>query len=47
MIRKVAFQNLKALTNVELELEPVTILVGPNASGKSTVWDGLNRIAAF
>lgn len=41
MIRKVHFQNFRCLRDVELTLEPLTVLVGPNSSGKTTVLQGL------
>lgn len=41
MIRKVHFKNFRSLRNVELTLEPLTVLVGPNSSGKTSVLEGL------
>lgn len=41
MIRKVSFRNFKAYRSLDLELEPFTVLVGPNASGKTTLLEGL------
>ena len=41
MIRKVHFQNYRCLRDVEMTLEPLTVLVGPNSSGKTTVLEGL------
>ena len=41
MIRKVHFKNFRSLRDVELTLEPLTVLVGPNSSGKTTVLEGL------
>ncbi|MFL5356758.1 AAA family ATPase [Archangium sp.] len=41
MIRKVHFKNFRCLRDMELTLEPLTVLVGPNSSGKTTVLDGL------
>lgn len=49
MIRKVSFRNFKAYRSLDVELEPFTVLVGPNASGKTTLLDGLaliSRVAA-
>jgi len=49
MIHAVRFCNFKALRDVDLELSRFTILVGPNASGKTSVLDGisyLTRLAA-
>jgi hypothetical protein len=42
MIRSVRFENFRCLREVELSLEPLTLLVGPPASGKTTVLDGLD-----
>ncbi len=41
MIRRVAIKNYRCLRDVELELSPLTVLVGPNASGKSSVLKAL------
>ncbi len=49
MIHGVRFRNFKALRDVELPLERFTVLVGPNASGKTSVLEGLHlltRLAA-
>jgi predicted ATPase len=46
MIKRAGFVNFRILGEVEVELEPFTIFVGPNASGKSTILDGLNRICS-
>ncbi|MDY7231283.1 AAA family ATPase [Hyalangium rubrum] len=42
MIRSVRFENFRCLREVELPLEPLTVLVGPQASGKTAVLDGLD-----
>lgn len=41
VIRKVHFKNFRSLRDLELTLEPLTVLVGPNSSGKTTVLEGL------
>ncbi len=41
MLSRAEIHNFRCLTNVDLTFEPLTILVGPNASGKSTVFDAL------
>lgn len=41
MIEKVEFRNFKGLRDVSLDLERFTVLVGPNASGKTSVLEGL------
>jgi predicted ATPase len=45
VIQKVSFRNFKAYRSLDLELEPFTVLVGPNASGKTTLLEGLRLIA--
>jgi predicted ATPase len=45
MIRKVSFRNFKAYRSLDLELEPFTVLVGPNASGKTTLLEGLHQVS--
>jgi len=36
MITRVRIQNFRCLRDVELHLTPLTVLVGPNASGNSS-----------
>jgi predicted ATPase len=45
MIRKVSFRNFKAYRSLDVELEPFTVLVGPNASGKTTLLEGLHLVS--
>ncbi|RKH67726.1 hypothetical protein D7X96_18720 [Corallococcus interemptor] len=45
MIEKVQFRNFKAYRSLDLELEPFTVLVGPNASGKTTLLEGLRMLS--
>ncbi len=47
MIEKVEFRNFKALRDVSLDLERFTVLVGPNASGKTSVLEGLYYLSEF
>jgi predicted ATPase len=42
MIRRLSIQNFRCIRQAEIELGPFTILVGPNASGKSTVLRALS-----
>ena len=37
MIQKISFQNYKAFKNGEIELKPITILLGANSVGKSSI----------
>ena len=46
MIQKVSFRNFKAYRSLDLELEPFTVVVGPNASGKTTLLRGLEFISS-
>lgn len=41
MIEKIAIRNYKSLEDVELELGPLTVFVGPNNAGKSNILDCL------
>ena len=40
-IARLRVKNFRSIRDVDVELEPLTILVGPNASGKSNVLDAL------
>jgi len=44
MISQAAIRNFKCLRDVRVELERFTILVGPNASGKSSILQGLDLL---
>ncbi|QAT82108.1 DNA replication and repair protein RecF [Corallococcus coralloides] len=46
MIEKVQFRNFRAYRSLDLELEPFTVLVGPNASGKTTLLEGLHLLSS-
>jgi len=41
MIKKLKVKNYKSLRDVEIELDKFTVLIGPNASGKSNILDAL------
>jgi energy-coupling factor transporter ATP-binding protein EcfA2 len=44
MIHRVQYRNFKGLQHVDLELEQLTVIVGPNASGKTSILDGLESL---
>jgi predicted ATPase len=44
MLEKVGFKNFLALRDVEIALEPLTVIVGANASGKSSILEGIYQI---
>lgn len=49
MIKEIHFKNWKSFRDAKLMIDPLTVLIGTNASGKSNALDGLrflNRIAA-
>jgi len=37
LVTKAEIQNSKSVRELSIELKPLTILVGPNASGKSSI----------
>ena len=45
MIEKASFRNFKSLRHVDVDLERLTVIVGPNASGKSSILRGLLSLA--
>ena len=45
--RVVQIENFRCLRQVELEFEPLTVLVGPNASGKTALLDALGPETDF
>ncbi|MBU8897298.1 hypothetical protein DRW03_17140 [Corallococcus sp. H22C18031201] len=47
MIASVHFEHFRGLLGVELTLEPLTVLVGVTASGKTSVLDGLQHQLAY
>jgi predicted ATPase len=44
MIHAVRFRNFKALRDIALPLDRFTVLVGPNASGKTSVLEGIHHL---
>jgi predicted ATPase len=45
MLSKIKIRNFKSIEDLELELAPLTIFVGPNASGKSNVLESIAILA--
>ena len=44
MLKQVQLKNIKSLADVTIDLAPLTVLVGPNGCGKSTVLDQVDRL---
>ena len=47
MLKRVHIKGYKSLVDVELCLEPLTVLIGVNASGKSNFLDALQLLAGL
>ncbi len=47
MLQRLEVKNFLALRDVAIDLEPFTVLVGVNASGKSTILEVLHRICGL
>jgi AAA15 family ATPase/GTPase len=45
MIRRIHIQNYKSLRDVEVKLQPLVVLFGPNAAGKSNFVDALQLLS--
>ena len=45
MLKRVKIQGYKSLKDVEIQLQPLTVLFGPNASGKSNFLDALQLLS--
>lgn len=45
MLKRVKIQGYKSLADVEVELQPLTVLFGPNAAGKSNFLDALQLLS--
>ena len=46
MLSKVSIKNYKSLRDVQIDLERFTVFVGPNASGKSSILQGLDLLCS-
>jgi energy-coupling factor transporter ATP-binding protein EcfA2 len=47
MIERIYIDNFRTLVNCEIKLNPVSLLLGPNATGKTTVLDVARTIRQF
>jgi len=47
MIERIYIKNFRCLTDCELRLEPLTLFLGENGTGKSSVFDVISRIKRF
>jgi predicted ATPase len=47
MLKRIKIQGYKSLVDVEVHLQPLTVLFGPNASGKSNFLDALQLLSKF
>jgi predicted ATPase len=47
MIVSAEFKNFRALRDLKIDLEPFTVIVGPNSCGKSTILEGLDRLFEY
>ena len=45
MITRLEIENFKAIRNLTVDLQPLTVLVGPNDSGKTTILQALDVLA--
>jgi AAA15 family ATPase/GTPase len=45
MLKRIKIQGYKSLVDVEVHLQPLTVLFGPNASGKSNFLDALQLLS--
>ena len=45
MIRRVFIKGYKSLRDIDISLKPLTVIIGPNASGKSNLLDGLGLLS--
>jgi predicted ATP-dependent endonuclease of OLD family len=43
VIKRVQIQNFRALLEIDVELRPLAVLVGPNDSGKSSFLEAIRR----
>src|SRR5436309_13417026 len=44
MIQSLSIRNFKVLREVDINLQPLTVIVGPNASGKTSILQALEAL---
>ena len=44
ILKHIRIKNFRSIGEIDLELSPLTVLVGPNASGKSNILDALQFV---
>jgi predicted ATPase len=47
MLKRIKIQGYKSLVDVEVEFQPLTVLFGPNAAGKSNLLDALQLLSSL
>lgn len=47
MIQSLSIQNFKVLREVDVPLQPLTVIVGPNASGKSSILQAISLLTSY
>ena len=47
MIESLSIRNFKVLRDVDIVLQPLTVIVGPNASGKTSILQSLEIVSAW
>src|SRR5258708_7898842 len=45
VIQRVKIEGYKSLQSIEVDLKPLTIIFGPNAAGKSNLFDALSLLS--
>jgi AAA15 family ATPase/GTPase len=45
MIKSTSFRNFKSLRHVDVDFERLIVIVGPNASGNTSVLEGLHYLS--
>jgi predicted ATP-dependent endonuclease of OLD family len=47
MIHRLTLKNFKGIASADLDLERLTVIVGPNASGKTSILQALHMLLAL